>query len=331
MKKFIKSYKDIITVPNILLAWEEFLSGKRKRDDVVIFQSRLMDNALNLYHDLKNKTYIHGEYKAFNISDPKPRNIHKATVRDRLLHHLLYRETYPYFDTKFIYDSYSCRVDKGTHKAIYRLDEFSRQVSVNHSKTAWVLKCDIKRFFANIDHEILKNILIKYIEDKDLLWLFSQVIDSFHTKNKVGTGLPLGNLTSQLLVNVYMNELDQFTKRELKVKYYIRYADDFVFLSQDKDYLIDLQIVISKFLGEELKLFLHPEKVFLKTVASGVDFLGWNQFVKHRTLRTVTKKRMLKRIGSHQELEIINSYLGLLKHGDTKKLEQQIIDKPTFS
>ncbi len=330
MNKFIKKYKNVITIPNILLAWEEFLPGKRKRNDVAIFQSRLMDNVLSLYYDLKNKNYKHSEYQAFNISDPKPRNIHKAIVRDRLLHHLLYREIYPYFDKKFIYDSYSCRINKGTHKAIYRLADFSRQVSTNHTKTVWVLKCDIRRFFASINHGVLKNILVKYIEDRDLLWLFNQVVDSFHTDNKVGTGLPLGNLTSQLLVNVYMNELDQFVKRDLKVRYYIRYADDFVFLSQDKNYLINLQFSVCKFLKEKLKLFLHPNKVFLKTIASGVDFLGWNQFVNYRVLRTITKKRMLKRVQSHYQLETINSYFGLLKHGNTHKLKQEIIAKKLF-
>jgi retron-type reverse transcriptase len=323
MKKFTKTYGEIITVPNLLLAWEEFLTGKKKRADVAIFQGQLMNNILNLYHNLREKSYRHGGYQAFKISDPKPRDIHKALVRDRLLHHLLYRETYEYFDRQFINDSYSCRLDKGTHRAIRRLAEFSGQVSRNNQKTVWLLKCDIRKFFASIDHRILKNILVKYIADRDLLWLFGQVIDSFNTPGKIDVGLPLGNLTSQLLVNVYMNEFDQFVKRDLKIKYYIRYADDFVFLSRDKDYLVDLQLKLEKFLNEHLKLSLHPKKTFLKTLASGVDFLGWVQFSEYRTLRTTTKRRMLKRIKQSNKPATLAAYSAMLKHGNAYKLSKR--------
>ncbi|MFA5248137.1 MAG: reverse transcriptase/maturase family protein [Patescibacteria group bacterium] len=293
---------------------------------MAVFQSRLMDNLLALYNDLKNKTYRHSVYQAFNISDPKPRSIHKAIVRDRLLHHLLYQETYDFFDKQFIYDSYSCRLNKGTHRAIGRFANFSRKASLNDRWTIWILKCDIRKFFANIDHKILKNILAEYIEDQDLLWLFGQVIDSFNTEGKQGVGLPLGNLTSQLLVNIYMNEFDQFVKRDLKIKYYARYADDFIFLSEDKNSLIAIFSQIDKFLKNTLKLSLHPDKCFIKTSASGVDFLGWVQFSSYRVLRTSTKKRMLKRIKSDFEpLSIITTYLGLLKHGNGHKLSERII------
>jgi retron-type reverse transcriptase len=323
MKKFTKNYKEIITVPNLLLAWGEFLMGKKKRNDVIIFQGRLMDNIISLHYGLKFKSYQHGDYQAFKISDPKPRSIHKAIVRDRLLHHLLYQATFRYFDRQFIHDSYSCRLNKGTHRAVHRLAEFANQVSKNNSRTVWILKCDIKKFFASIDHQILKDVLVKYINDPDLLWLFGQVIDSFNTPDKVGVGLPLGNLTSQLLVNVYMNEFDQFVKRSLKVKYYVRYADDFVFLSEEKDYLIALRPKLDKFLNERLKLFMHPHKVFLKTLASGVDFLGWVNFMNHRVLRTTTKKRMLKKIERSNEPAIRAAYLALLKHGNTYKLSKK--------
>ena len=316
-----------MTIPNLLLAWEEFLIGKKQRNDVIIFQSRLMDNILDLYSDLKNKTYKHDSYKSFNISDPKPRNIHKATVRDRLLHHLLYRETYQYFDNQFIFDSYSCRNNKGTHRAIYRLEKIYQKESINNQKTVWVLKGDVKKFFASINHKVLKNILLKYIDDQDLFWLFGRVIDSFHTKGKIGCGLPLGNLTSQLLVNIYMNEFDHFIKRDLKVKNYIRYADDFVCLSRNKKSLLNLKIKIEESLEHSLKLSLHDDKVFLKTIFSGVDFLGWVQFSGYRVLRTISKKRMFKKLENNNKIESINSYLGLLKHGNAQKLRNKIINE----
>ncbi len=304
----------------------------------------LMDNIYSLHKDLKNKTYKHSNYEAFKINDPKPRDIHKASVKDRLLHHAIYRIIYPYFDKKFIYDSYSCRVGKGTHKAIYRFESFIRKVSKNNTKACWVLKCDIRKFFANIDHDILKSILLKHIQNKDTLSLLETIIDSF-SSNPIGKaygvnsiydsldslglalrvkGLPLGNLTSQLLVNIYMNEFDQYVKHKLKVKYYIRYADDFVILSQDKKYLEDTLKQMKEFLESNLKLVMHPDKVFIKTIASGVDFLGWVHFSKHQVLRSATKRRMFRNIKQNAKKQTIQSYLGMLSHGNGYKLQKLI-------
>ena len=312
-------FEEIISIENILLAWHEFVLGKSNRLDVQKFSLNLIDNIFQLYNDLANFQYQHGKYYAFNISDPKPRNIHKATVRDRLLHHAIYRQFYPFFDKTFISDSFSCRLKKGTHKAINRFHLFFYKVSKNNTKTCWVLKCDVRKFFASIDHDILKSILKKYISDQNIIWLLDRVIDSFYP------GLPLGNLTSQLFVNIYMNKFDQFVKYQLKIKYYIRYADDFVILSEDKIYLENLIFEIQEFLKNELKLELHPNKIFIKTFASGVDFLGWVNFVNHRVLRTSTKRRMLKRIKESNKPETKTSYLGLLKHGNTYKIKKLLL------
>lgn len=284
-----------------------------------------MDNIFLLHSDLKNKSYSHSVYTAFKINDPKPRDIHKALVKDRLLHYAIYRVLYQYFDTKFIYDSYSCRSRKGTHKAMTRFEVFTQKVSKNNTRTCWVLKCDIKKFFASIDHQILKDILQKYIKDDDTLWLLSNIIDSFHTDMKHGIGLPLGNLTSQLLVNIYMNEFDQHIKHSLKLKYYIRYADDFVILSYNKHYLENLLPQISDFLTSKLKLNLHPDKVFIKTIASGVDFLGWVHFPTHRILRTATKKKMMRNLKKNRyKKESVASYSGMLKWGNSYRLKKLI-------
>lgn len=317
------SYDDIISVENLLLAWREFLNGKRKRKDVEEFSINLGDNILSLHQDLVGRTYRHGPYQAFKVNDPKPRDIHKATVRDRLLHHAIYRILYPYFDTKFIFDSYSCRVGKGTHRAVNRLREYANEVSHNNTRTVWVLKCDIKKFFANIDHEILISILRKHTKDEDVIWLLRQVIGSFNS-GRPEAGLPLGNLTSQLLVNIYMNEFDHFAKRDLKLEHYIRYADDFVILSNSRDSLISVLSRIDIFLETKLRLRLHPSKVFIKTLDSGIDFLGWVNFPKHRVLRTSTRRRMFKNIEASHNSETVQSYLGLLKHGDTCKIRNFI-------
>ena len=314
------------------------MRGKKNKSDVQEFELHLIDHVLALHEDLKNKTYKHRGYQAFKINDPKPRDIHKASVRDRLVHHAIYRILYPFFDTLFIADSYSCRKEKGVHKALDRFRTFARKASCNHTKTAWVLKCDIRKFFASINQDILMKLLKERIVDQDILWLLEKVIESFHSdaipvqtgirnswipgqaRDDRTRGLPLGNLTSQLLVNIYMHEFDQFAKHQLKAKYYIRYADDFVFFSRNYEELEGWLISIKEFLWEQLDLRLHPDKVCIQTVTSGVDFLGWVHFPDHRVLRTVTKRRMFKKMSEKNR----ESYLGLLTHGNEWRLREKI-------
>ncbi len=318
--QFTHTYENIISVENLLAAWREFIKGKRKKKDVQEFQYRLFDNIYDLHCNLKKGRYTHGGYQAFKINDPKPRDIHKASVRDRLLHHALYRILYPYFDRTFIADSYSCRVGKGTHRAMGAFKRYAFRESKNHTKTLWVLKCDIRKFFASIDQQVLLAILRRCLSDERTLGLLQNVIESFHSIAP-GKGLPLGNLTSQLLVNIYMNEFDQFVKHTLKEKYYVRYADDFVILLSDKQRLLKILPYMEVFLHEHLKLEMHPKKVSIATLASGVDFLGWVHFPDHRILRTATKRRMLKRFETNPlKREVIASYTGLLSHGNARKL-----------
>jgi len=283
-----------------------------------------MHNILNLHDDLVSGTYRHGGYHHFKINDTKPRDIHKASVRDRLIHHALYRQLYPFFDRIFVSDSYSCRKEKGTHKAMNQFRSFAQKVSKNDTRTCWVLKCDIRKFFASIDQRILLSIIEKYIPDTRTVSLIANIVGSFHSDTK-GKGLPLGNLTSQLLVNIYMNEFDQFVKHTLKARYYVRYADDLVVLSHDKNNLLKTLSYMIVFLRYELKLEMHPDKVSISTFSSGVDFLGWVHFPDHQVLRTATKKRMFRRIEEMSgKSEVGASYLGLLSHGNAKKLTSQI-------
>lgn len=315
--------EDIASVDNLLVAWKEFVRGKRSKKDVQAFHYRLMDNILELREDLVIGRYRHGEYSAFKISDPKPRDIHKATVRDRLVHHAIYRVLYPYFDRTWTADSYSCRDNKGTHRAMNRFRHFAAQVSHNHTHTAWALKCDIRKFFASIDHDILIKILEDHIS-QPVKMVLENIIRSF-TSTGPGKGLPLGNLTSQMLVNVYMNIFDQFVKHKLKARHYIRYADDFVIISESKAELEVLVPIIRNFLNVHLKLDLHPNKLFIKTLSSGVDFLGWVHFTDRRVLRTATKKRMLRNLNESAHEERIESYIGLLSHGNARKLSSQYL------
>ena len=317
-------FEDIISIDNLLIAWQEFVKGKRNRKDVQIFSFYLMDNILSLHEDLRNNTYKHGGYQQFKINDQKPRSIHKASVRDRLLHHAVYRILYPFFDKTFIADSFSCRNNKGTHKAINQFRNFSCIVSKNNTKTCWILKCDIKKFFASVDQLTLVKILEKHINDENIINLLKEIIFSFKSN-----GLPLGNLTSQLFANIYLNELDQFVKHKLKVKYFVRYADDFVIFSGIKNYLENIIPLIGSFLENELRLTLHPDKIFIKTLYSGMDFLGWVNFFVHKILRRNARRRILKKMSGNPSLETINSYLGLLKHGNSHKLKE-LLNKDKF-
>lgn len=309
---------------NLLCAWQGFVRGKRCRKDVQEFERNLMGNIFSLHRDLAEKIYEHSAYQVFNISDPKPRIIHKASVRDRVLHRALYRVLYPFFDKTFIAESYSCRIGKGTHRALNRFRAFGYAVSKNNTRTCWVLKCDIWKFFASVDHSTLLDILKSYIPDADVLRLLREVILSF-SSTEPGIGLPLGNLTSQLFANVYMNEFDQFVKHGLKVRYHIRYTDDFVLLSESRAALEMTLPLITDFLRERLKLELHPQKIFIQTFASGVDFLGWVHFPDHRVLRTSTKRRMMKRLKMASSPETTQSYLGLLRYGNARGLRKRIV------
>jgi RNA-directed DNA polymerase len=331
-------FEEIISLDNLLAAWQEFLRGKSNRQDVQKFSAHLMDNIFSLHQKLLYHTYEHGGYEAFKINDPKPRDIHKASVRDRLLHHAVYRILYPFFAKTFIADSYSCQIGKGTHKALDRFREFAYKTSKNNTRTCCILKGDIRKFFASIDQNILLKILNEYIPDKNIIWLLEKIIFSFSLTKK-SIGLPLGNLTSQLFVNIYMNRFDQFVKHKFKKGIcYIRYADDFVIFSENKKWLEDIIPAIKNFLGGELKLELHPDKLFIKTIATGVDFLGMVNFSDHRILRTKTKRRVLKRVSAiHERLQsgLIDeekfnqsrqSYRGMLKHCRGGKIERKLAD-----
>jgi hypothetical protein len=154
-------------------------------------------------------------------------------------------------------------------------------------------------------------------------WLIGQVVSSFHT-TRVDVGLPLGNLTSQLLVNIYMHEFDMFVKQELRVKYYLRYADDFAILSDDRKYLEELLPKMENFLKEKLKLGLHEDKVYIKTYATSVDFLGWVHFPYHRQIRITTKRKVMTKLKGYPKKKTISSYRGLLLNGDTYKVRKKI-------
>ena len=346
MKVWHNLCSKLITKQNIFRGFQEFLKGKRTKKDVIGFGEDKENNLKELQKKLENKTYLPGGYSQFFVHDRKPRTIHKASVIDRIVHHIVSDILEKIFEPTFIHHSYACRKDKGTHRGVLALQKMAIKESLNNTRICWVLKCDIKKFFAGVNHEILLKIFAERIKDQDFLNLLGKIITSFHsdkTRDPANKkGIPIGNLTSQFFSNVYMNEFDQYIKHKLKVKYYLRYADDFAFISHDKTYLLNLIEPIRKFLIQELDLELHPKKIIFGKFSSGIDFLGYIVFPKHILPRTKTKRRLLKKIKEKIEQfksgkiteeslnQTIQSYYGFLVHANSYKFKQELQNSILF-
>ncbi len=339
MKIYKNVFENIISLENLFLAWDKFKSDKQKKRDVELFEWHLEENIFKLHRDLKYHRYKHEAYTSFYIHDPKQRHIHKATVRDRVLHHAIFVVLNSIFEPTFISNSFSCRVNKGTHKGIDILDKTIRQVSSNSFKPCFVLKCDIKKFFETIDHGILLNIIGKRIKDNNAMWLLEETIESLTSKYSTvfeRKGLPIGNLTSQLFANIYLNEFDQFTKHKLRIKHYVRYTDDFIIVAGNKSYLEDIISPIRASLSGSIALELHPNKTTIRKFYQGVDFLGYVILPHYRLLRTKTKQRIIRklkervreynnRLISEYTLEqSFQSYLGVLSHANSYNLSNNL-------
>jgi retron-type reverse transcriptase len=331
-KKII--FDSVASLPGLFSAWNEFRKGKEGKLDVQTFFLDLETNIISLYRKIKSGIYKHSSYISFFICDPKLRNINKAEVTDRVLHHSIVKHIEPLFEKSFIFDSYSSRDDKGTHRAIKRLKKFCLTLTRNKTRTAWALKCDVKKFFDSIDHEILLSLVRKKVKDAKLMEIIEEIIRSYNKES--GKGIPLGNLTSQLFSNVYLNQFDHFVKRELRVKYYVRYADDFIILDTGKEQLEKLVPILNNFIKTRLKLRLHPNKIFIRKIHQGVDFLGAIIFPTHIILRTKTRRRMFRKIKARKkELKLglidkksfnqsLQSYFGMLNHCRGRGIRKEI-------
>ena len=330
------TYLSLISIENLFQAWEEFKKGKRNKRDVQVFEKHLEDNLFGLQYELAKKTYRHGNYHQFYVNDPKRRHIHKAQVSDRIVHHLLYKYLYELFDKTFIFDTYSCRLNKGTHRAVRQLESFSRKLSKNCTQDFWALKLDIKQFFASVDHSILKSLILKKVNDENILWLIDQVIDSYSsskvekqyievldkTRTINDVGIPLGNLTSQIFANIYLNELDQFIKHNLKIKYYLRYADDFIIVDSDREFLLQCFKTLTQILSDKLELEFHPAKISIRKFSWGIDFCGYIVLPHYIIPRTKTRRRIYKKVLKDKvSPQSFQSYLGYFSHTDSYQVQ----------
>jgi hypothetical protein len=359
----------IFTFEKLYQAYLDCRRTKRNTTNALRFEWSLEKNLFQLQKELKAKRYKPGRSICFVVTEPSPREIFAANFRDRIVHHLLINEIEDMGERSFIFDVHSCRKNKGTHLAIERLKRFIRKITENYKNEASYLQLDISGFFMAIDHNILyslfKKLILKqnksYQWEKDILWLAKTIIFYKPTKNYISKGnpslfklipprkslfesseekgLPIGNYSSQFFANLYLNQLDQFIKRELRCEYYIRYADDLVLLDKNRGKLRHLEDKIQLFLEEELSLKLNQGKIKLQSINRGIDFLGY--FIKPEY--TLIRQRVVKKLedklyqldqSSDSKLKLsdlkilamINSYYGHFKHAFSFNLRKNIYE-----
>lgn len=351
MKSCNNLYNKIHSLDNLKLAFKKARKGKNQKSYVKEFEANLEDNLLQLKTELEALTYKPRPLKTFVIRDPKTRVISASHFRDRIVHHALCNIIEPIFEKIFIHDSYASRKNKGTHAALRRFDEFKRKVSSNgrlvkNSKDnnmiiGYILKADIKHYFASVDHEILIRIIRRRIRDKKILWLIRKILKNHNFKDK-NKGIIIGNLTSQLFANLYLNGLDYFAKQKLGAKYYIRYMDDFVLMYKSKETLFEWKEQISKFL-KTIKLDLHQEKSKIFSLHKGTNFVGYRVFYHYKLLKKSNLKVIEKRIMKFRELyekneisyekitQSLESWMAYAKYADTYKLRKKITKQFNYS
>jgi RNA-directed DNA polymerase len=353
MKTYKHLWEKFVSFENLYLASAKSQKGKRWKNTTLEFNSQLELELLKLQNELKLGTYTPGKYRSFTIREPKERVIFAAPYRDRIIHHALMNILEPIWEPRLYYHSYACRVNKGSHKAVDICQEYLR-------KNKYVLKCDIQKYFPSIDHHILKTIIKSKINDKRLLLLLDQIIDSGPPEISISTplhyfsgdnlltplerrkGIPIGNLTSQFFANLFLNELDSWIKEKKQMKYYIRYMDDFIIFHNSKQKLKILREKLHLFL-DRIRLLLHTKKQEIFPVKNGVPFLGFHIYTTHRRLlksnlrlfkrRMKQKQRLFSKgeIGLTEIKQSIMAWIGHSKHGNTYRLRKMVFNDIVFS
>lgn len=309
MKTFRNVYQAITTFENVYSAYLKARKGKRYIDYTLDFTNDVESELWSIIEDLRNKAYLPGPYHTFRIHEPKERLISAAKFRDRVVHHALCNVIEPLYDWTFIHDSYACRNGKGTHKALFRAWEFM-------GNNRYVLKCDIRKYFPSIDHDVLKTIINRKLKCRDTLWLVNLIIDhGNYVSETKSRGLPIGNLTSQFFANLYLNELDYFCKQHLKAQNYIRYMDDFMLFHNDKSYLHNCKASIRDFL-DSLHLEMKSGKSEIFPVKNGFEFLGFFNKLAYIRVKKDGVKRFKKRLYT-MRWQYTNRLISLDKIGES--------------
>ncbi len=325
MKTYKNLYQELCSEENLDLAFRKAQKRKSGKPYVIEFNNNLRENLKILRDELLWEEYKPRPLRTFIIRDPKVRKIRKSYFVDRIVHHAICNILEPIFEKRFIYDSFANRIGKGTLNAIKRFDKFKLKVSKNNTRNCYVFKADVKHYFDEVNHSILINILRRKINDKKVISLICKVLNN-HSEE---IGMPLGNMTSQFFANVYLNELDQFVKHELKAKYYIRYVDDFVILHNDETILEGYNKKIDFFLKEKLQIELHPNKSKILLLNRGIGFLGFRNYPYHRLLRKANVRTMRKRINEEDYdsiCEFLEGWMSYANHASTYNLRSKIAD-----
>ena len=284
--------------------------GKKKQPGVIDHSKNEEENILNLHKMLKDKTYKTSAYTTFTIFEPKERLIFRLPYYpDRITHHAIMRVLEPVFVSTFTADTYSCIKKRGIHAAANAV----KRALNDEQNTQYCLKLDIKKFYPNIDHEVLKELLRRKFKDKDLLWLLDEIIDSTE-------GLPIGNYLSQYFANFYLSYFDHWIKEEKRVKYYFRYADDIVILANNKPELHQLLADIRNYFYDNLKLEIKHNYQLFPVAARGIDFVGYVFYHTHTRLRKGIKQRFAKMLVRNKNEKSIASYNGWAMHCNSRNL-----------
>ena len=317
-------------------AWFAFRRGKHSRADVQGFSRHVERELFMLRRRLVAGSYRHGRYHTFHIQDPKPRAIRKATVVDRIVHQALHTELTRLYDRRFSEHVYSGRTGKGVHAGVTAVERMTRRESKNYSRPCFYLKCDIRRFYDSVDQGILVDTIRKTISDERMLAVINEIVGSFHAEGAPGKGLPIGNLTSQIFTNIYLDPFDRFIAQRIGGSRYARFADDFVVVSHDPSVLRSLKVEAEHFLLDRLKLTLHPQKVTLAPLHWGLDFLGYVILPHYRRVRSKTVRRMFRKlsekvagyysgqVSSEHSKRSVSSYLGVLGHAAAHDLSKNL-------
>lgn len=326
MKIVHKNYDELFSLNNIFKAWAKFRRGKAGKNDVMNFGLHLEDNLFCLYEELHNGVYKHLSYKYFQIFDNKKRDIYKAEVRDRVVHQIIFDYLLLLFEPEFISDSYASRIDRGQYKAINAFRYFIKLVH-NQYKPCFILKCDVRKYFDSLDQTVLLNLIKEKITCEKTLEIIKEIISSHTASSLPGKGVPLGNITSQIFANIYLNTLDKYVKKGLRCRFYVRYNDDLIVVSESSLKLEEIRTKIIFFAKEKLFLDIPIEKTSIRKINWGVDFLGFTILPEAVLLRNKTKNKMYANISPKNAY----SYLGILEHCNSYNLKRKILSMEKLS
>lgn len=309
----------MFSLDSIFDAWTKFRRGKSGKIEIIIFELHLEDNLFRLCNDLQSGKYKHSKYEYFQIFDNKKRDIYKANIRDRIVHQIIFDYLISLYDVGFISDSYASRKRKGQYRAINAFRYFIK-LALSNSKRCFVLKCDVRKYFDNIDQDILFNIITEKISCDRTLFVIKEIISSY-VFSDFKKGIPLGNITSQIFANIYLDLLDRYIKKELRFRYYVRYNDDFVIISSSNKKLQLARESITVFVKRKLLLDIPFEKTSIRKISWGVDFLGYTILPTAVLLRNKTKSKMLANVN----FQNVDSYFGILTHCNSFNLKQKTL------